>query len=280
MKVSIVHGPIRKTFGEENALKMIKNAGFDTIDYSFDTREGEEYYLGENHRKNCLKSKALMEALGLTCYQTHAPFEFKYGQKKDETEKSYRDIARAIEGSAVLGAKVIVIHAIATPPEVDFLQYNLEYYKSFLPYAKKFGVKIAVENLVNSIFWTPNKLCRFVEMLDSSSFCACVDVGHAAIVGTPPENFIKGMKKGLMQCVHLHDTDGKVDRHWIPYQGTHDWNAVMQALAEYGFEGDLEMEIIHSYDRLDKELYAPMLAYAKQVGDLLLKKFDRYKAEL
>ncbi|MBQ8309279.1 MAG: sugar phosphate isomerase/epimerase [Clostridia bacterium] len=277
MQISIVHGPIRKAFGEETALKMIKNAGFTMIDYSFNTWEGEEYRLGENYKENCLATKKLMDNLGLTCYQTHAPFEFKYGKKIDESERTYRDIVRAIECSAILGAKIIVIHAIAVPFEVDFLQYNLEYYQSFLPYAEKYGVKIAVENLVNSVFWTPYKLCNFVEMLNSPYFCACVDVGHAAITGTPPESFISGMKKGVMQCVHLHDTDGKLDRHWIPYLGNHNWDNIIKALAEYGFDGDLEMEIIHSYDFLDKELYAAMLVYAKQVGNLLLKKFNQYK---
>ena len=130
---------------------------------------------------------------------------------------------------------------------------------------------------MGSKFWRPQKLSGFIEELNSSVFCACVDVGHAAITGVEPENYIKGMKKGLIEFVHLHDTDGNIDRHWVPYQGCHNWDKIIEALANYGYEGAINLEIIHSFDNLPDELYMPMLTYCGEVGRLFVNKFENYK---
>ena len=104
-----------------------------------------------------------------------------------------------------------------------------------------------------------------------------MDVGHCAIVGVSPEKFIDGMEKDKIFCVHLHDTDGQIDRHWIPFQGNHNWDNVLIALAEYGFVGDMNLEVIHSFDNLPKELYPEMLNYTAKVGKYLIKRFNEIK---
>lgn len=280
MILSIENFLFREKFGEELALKMIKEAGFNGVDYSFNCHNEDGTWgsidLSE-HKKTALQVKALLGKYGLICNQSHAPFYFKYGEKMNLSEKSFSDVVRSIEFASIIGAKSIVIHAIKVPEGVDFLTYNYDYYKAYQPYAEKFGIKIAVENLLNSKFWLPQKLCGFIKELNSPVFCACVDVGHAAIVGVEPENFIDGMDKNLIECVHLHDTDGQLDRHWIPYQGSHNWENILRALVKYGFDGDMNLEVIHSFDNLPANLYQSMLNYTAAVGRELIDKFNEYK---
>lgn len=280
MILSMEHFPFRLKFGEEQAFKLFKDAGFDGVDYSFnDMGNGVSIDL-ENHMEKAKETKRLLEKYGLVCKQAHAPFEFKYGDEMNERNKNFFNIVRAFEYAAYIGAKGIVVHAIKVPNGVDFLQYNYNYYKALEPYAKNAGVKIAVENLLNSKFWFPSKLSGFIKTLASDVFCACVDVGHSAIVGVEPENFVSGMDKDLIFCIHMHDTDGQVDRHWIPYQGSHNWDNIIRALANYGFNGDMNLEVIHSFDNLPVELYPDMINYTAKVGKYLIKKFNQYKGEI
>lgn len=95
----------------------------------------------------------------------------------------------------------------------------------------------------------------------------------------PPEDFVSGMDQGLVNCIHMHDTDGKIDRHWIPYQGIQNWDRIVKALVEYGYEGEMNMEVIHSFDYLPTELVFPLLCYTAQVGKLLKNKFETCCAE-
>lgn len=280
MNITIENFPFRDKFGDKKAFEMIKNAGFDGVDFSFNAKgDGTSIDL-ENHLEKAVETKRLLEKYGLKCNQAHAPFAFKYGDKLDESNKNFLDIVRSFEYASIIGAKIVVVHAVKLPSDVDFFVYNYNYYKALEPYAKKYGVKIAVENLLNSKFWLPAKLCGFINALDSDVFCACVDVGHSEIVGVASENFISGMERGKILCVHLHDTDGQLDRHWIPFQGNHNWMNTMKALAEYGFCGDVNLEVIHSFDNLPSELYPATLTYTATVGKYLKTLLEKYKGEI
>ena len=265
--------------GEEETLKMIKNAGFEGVDYSFHELDerGEWNAINLDDHVNKAKTvKSLLEKYGLVCNQAHAPFCFKYGDKIGG--KKFNDIVSSMEFAAVLGAKVIVVHAIKVPPLVSFTDYNLNFYKALEPYAVKFGVKIAIENLVNSIFWNPNRLCAFINLLDSPVFCACIDVGHAELQGIQPQKFIAGMDKGVLECLHIQDLDGKSDKHWIPYHGELDWDEIFKALIKYGFDGDLNFEIVRPWDeRLPKELLPASLTYAGEIGKYMLDRYEQLK---
>lgn len=273
------HFLFQAKFGEEEAFKLFKQAGFEGIDYSFNVSVNGTAIDLENHIEKAKNSKLLLRKYNLVCNQAHAPFAFKFGEELSNANKNYADIVKSLEYASIIGAKHIVVHTVKVPAGEDFISYNYKYYKSLEPYAKTFGIKIAVENLLNSKFWFPAKLSGFIKMLESDVFCACVDVGHAAIVGVEPENFIARMEKDMIACVHLHDTDGQVDRHWIPFQGAHNWENIIKALVEYGFEGDICLEAIHPFNVLPTELYPSLLNYTAKVGKYLLDLFNQYRAE-
>lgn len=271
MILSMSHAVICVKFGEEETFRLFNQVGFTGVDYSFCDR-GLDF---ENYIEMAKETKRLLDKYNLVCNQAHAPYNFSYGESMDESSKNFLDIVRCFEYAQIIGAKVVVVHAVKLPPEVDFYDYNYKYYKALEPYAKKCNVKIAIENLLNSKFWLPNKLCGFINSLESDVFCACVDVGHCAIVGVSPEKFIDGMEKDKILCVHLHDTDGQMDRHWTPFQGIHNWQNIIKALAKYNFKGDMSLEVIHSFDNLPLELYPAMLEYIAKVGKLLINEFEK-----
>ena len=92
-------------------------------------------------------------------------------------------------------------------------------------------------------------------------------------MGIAPEDFIDDMDADLIQFIHIQDTDGEVDRHWIPYLGIHNWDEIIKSLVKCGYNGEMNMENIHSFDNLPEELYQPMLNYTAIVGRTLIEKF-------
>ena len=278
MILSMEHFPIRAKFGEEQTFKMLKDAGFSGVDYSFNAwGDGTSIDL-ENHIEKAKETKRLLEKYGLVANQAHAPFFFKYGEEMSLENKNFLDIVRSFEYASIIGVKGVVVHSIKLPDGVDFFEYTTKYYKALEPYAKRFGVKIAVENLVNSKFHSPKVQCEFIRSLNSDVFCACVDVGHSALVNYPPEEYLEKMDSELLFCVHLHDTDNKVDRHWTPFQGCHNWDKIMKSLVDIGFNGDMNLEVIHSFDNVPNALYKDTLEYIAKVGQYLINVFNEYKS--
>lgn len=283
MKLSMETYAVREKFGDIEAIRLIKEAGFDAIDFSFYWANEDVPLLGENYREYAKTIRWALDKNGLACNQAHAPFEFQYGEKMDASESHYLEIRRSVEAASILGAKSIVIHSVSVPANRDFEEYNLCYYKSFEPLCKKFGIQIAVENLFvhdkkcNSFFGrlgTPKQLCDFIVKLNSPWFVACLDIGHAAITGMAPEDFILGMKNGLLKSLHIQDTDYLADRHVLPFMGKLDWDAIISALKEVEYDGELTFEVFWFIKKLPKKLVPDSLTYAASVGRFLISRFE------
>ena len=209
----------------------------------------------------------------------------------DMSEKKFEKVTRAIEFTAILGAPYIVIHSIEMPKDQygETWDCNFRYYSALRPYAKKFGIKIAVENLyiedekrkmyhAPGRFSDPKIMCDFVTALGSDVFCTCLDTGHAALCGLEPWMFIDNMEhKEYIQALHVHDVDYFSDTHTIPYniakQGGIDWVKTMHSLYEAGYKGDLNMETNRFPLSFPGELVPDALAFTAKVGRYLMTLF-------
>ncbi|MBR2861552.1 MAG: sugar phosphate isomerase/epimerase [Clostridia bacterium] len=274
MEISMTNYKLSALLSEKQVFELLKESGFDGIDYGFPNEHCAQM-LDESYVSTAKKTRQALDEFGLNCYQVHAPFSFKYGENMDETSINYTHICRSIEFASILGAEIIVIHTVNNiDDEKLFFDYNLKYYHSFEALAKKFNIKIAVENLAKSRLKTPEKFRDFVAKLNSNTFCVCIDVGHCYLVDQTPEAFINVLPKGKIQCLHLHDTDLVVDRHWAPYLGLHNWDNITSALKNYGYDKPIALEVIHSFDNLDESLILPMLKYCEKAGRLLANKIS------
>ena len=285
MKLSIDNGMLLARFGVYESARMIKEAGFDCIDMTYYTVPVDSPLLDDGYREYAIKLKEYLDELGLECNQAHAPFVFAYGDRFALEDPHYRAIVRSVESAAILGAKVIVVHSVGHRQGNDILfdrAYNLDYYRSLIPYCEKFGIRIAVENLFeygqNGGFvgrlGTPEELSEFVSELDSPCFCACLDTGHASLTGVKPEDFVAGMRADTLQVLHVHDGDYLGDRHTLPYLMDFDWQKIMCALKKIGYHGELTFEILNYFRNIPKELIPEALRFAEKTGRYLI---DIYK---
>ena len=124
------------------------------------------------------------------------------------TPKSIQDYFKwAIEITATLGGKITVVHPIC----FTTVEKNVQLYKSILPFAKEFGVKIACENM-----WAWNNdpaynhatttncshhddFLAHVNAVNDDYLVACLDIGHAEMKGlnTSSVEMIKTLKNKI-----------------------------------------------------------------------------------
>ena len=277
--------PVRR-FGEKDGLKMIKDAGFDCVDYSYYAFKPDSSALGDDYEAYARDVRAHLDEIGLECSQAHAPYIVGYDAIFDLSYENYRAVVHSIESAALLGAKTIIVHSIAVPrdkKEISFWELNQKYYKSLIPFAEKAGIAIAVENLYNyddkrkcfvGRLGSPRELNEFVKELDSPFIVACVDVGHASITGYEPEDYIAGMDGSVLKAIHIHDGDYQGDRHTLPYLGNFHWTDILKALKDVGFEGNLNFEIISYLNKLPPALIPDALALAESTGRYMIEIFN------
>jgi len=288
MLLSTSTGYIAEKHGIETALSLIKEAGFDAFDLSLRPLSGEGRPIAQdNYMEFAAQIKNIAERVGIICNQAHATFPPEKFGDEEYNKATFERIRREMEVAAFIGAPIIVVHATKPVPKgYDVVEENLRFYGSLLPFAKKYGIKIGVENLFE---WdelrerrkpcgigTSEKLASFMEKLDSEYFTVCFDIGHAAINVENPEDAIRNLK-GKIGCLHIHDNDFVNDRHLVPYLGKVDWDEVLEALVEVGYKGDFTLESCTFEGSFPKELTLDALKFEVKISKYLMNKLEDYR---
>ncbi len=278
MKLSSNLINFHNAFGIYKTIDIFAEAGFEGIDFCADL---EEYYTEAHPLSFYRELKAYANDKGLGFYQAHAPFSSSF-MEEEKTKQRFNEIVTAMKHAAVLGAKMLVVHPYK---HLDYsnknfremlFDMNYSFYTRLAPYAEEFGIKIAIENIRATITESPEGLKRLVDLLDSPVFTVCFDVGHANLVSDNPAEMIRGAK-GYIGCTHIHDNDGVMDLHRLPYYGNIEWDEVMRALAEIGYDGNLNYESGRFLDNVPASLRAEGAKYMAKVGKHLIERFEYYK---
>ncbi|MBQ3126080.1 MAG: sugar phosphate isomerase/epimerase [Clostridia bacterium] len=261
MKIATTTGNCVAKFGLEEGIRILCDAGYDCLDLSLGmlAKDPTTPYLGEDYRDYAKHVRALANDRGVTFNQSHAPFHFKWAEPGVIENVAKPTIIRAMEISSIVGAHSIIIHPIHHTEykghEQEMHELNIEYYKSYIPYCEKFGIRIAVENM-----WQPDvkrkcpsdDVCSRAEtliaMLDElravapDCFTACLDVGHVGLVGEEAQDSIRALGGDRLGCLHVHDNNYQGDQHLLPGQGQMNWPAITAALKEIGYKGEFTYE--------------------------------------
>ena len=107
-------------------------------------------------------------------------------------------------------------------------------------HAAEFGMRIAVENMLNiesMLGRTPDEIRGMIETVGRDNLGFVFDVGHANTNGNVEEFFAL---RGEMIHVHIHDNKGARDEHLPVKGGNVNWRKVGKALE--GYDGRLVTE--------------------------------------
>lgn len=292
-KVGLSVGTFQWRYGDKEALKIAKEIGCDAVDFTLEDQEPDKegciYAKGEDFvRKYYTEIGEYARELGLIISQTHGRCT-SYTRDEEHNKKTLEKTRLDLVATAAMGAPVLVVHNLATGwlgPETaaeEFHKRSLAMWRDMLPFAKKYGVKIATETFGDSPaygccdFFGQNEefkknyfATRATEYGDS--FTVCIDTGHsnkAMRFGEPTPAEVIRQIGGEISILHLNDNDTLTDQHKMPLSGTIDWKDVLDALDEVGYDGVYNMEL--TLDRYGKELAVDHAAFAVKIMKNLLK---------
>jgi len=238
------------------AVKVLKEAGFDCYDCTFcgPTEERKQLFSSQNYLESARKLRKYADELGIRCNQAHAQFPSSRGTDADAA--IFQNVVENMEAASILGAEIIVVHPMQhlnyAEHQRELFALNVDFYKRLIPYAQRFGIKVATENMwqTNNGSRVPSdsvcsrawEFCELIDAVDSPWLVGCLDIGHVSLMGADIPAFIRTMGAKRLQALHLHDTDLQHDSHTLPYTLKVNYDEVIQALHEIGYQGDITFE--------------------------------------
>lgn len=277
MKISTEIGAAARLVGYEEAVRLVAQAGFDAWDFSLACFRIEDFPTEVEGLELARKLKAIGLEYGIVCNQSHAPFPSSF--------ENLPQIKTAIRCSAEAGASICVVHPIAFNASVE---ENAAFYRELLPVARECDIKIAAENLLG---WDDQKEeCFFascgtteyykalLDAVDDPYFVACVDIGHAEQLptGEGAPAMIRAVAYRLA-ALHVHDNDRKADLHQLPLTMSIDFDAVMHALREVDYQGELTLEAVYYLKDHTASTVADGLRRMAQTARDLADRFEKFE---
>ena len=275
MKLVTMTSTCAKRFGDEQAVKMIKDAGFDGFDFSM-FEHNQQFWDSDDWQKYAENLRNAADKVGIPCLQMHAPSPtMRTIEQVIPLEKTF---LRAIDISYILGCKMLVVH----PGSFLSAQENKKYiYDKILPYAKEKRVNIATENMfkwkdvsetetVPSACGTAKDFIEHIDLINDENFVACMDIGHAEMVNC--EGSVKIIRElgERIKCLHVHDNDLFGDLHTFPFCGKINWTEVAKALKDVGYSGHFTFEADAFMKNYPDELIPACLTLLEKTGRYLI----------
>lgn len=295
MRLSTNTDMMFSAYGVEKSVEIFAKAGFDALDFSF---FNEKYYAEDLKEEYFSEIRKKAESVGLVFNQAHAPFASSF---EDEAMSCRRfdEIVRAMRNASYLGVENIIVHPcqhLAYNDEGNaekLFEINMDFYNRLKPYCEEYGIKVALENMwqsTESKWWSaveskclhstcasPSEFIKYLDELNSECFVACLDIGHAMLVGENPAAFIKQLGNKRLKALHVHDVDGVHDSHTLPYFGMINWESVTKALADIDYKGDFTFEAGCFMKGQPEELYPNFLQLMAGTGRYLINKIENFK---
>lgn len=175
----------------------------------------------------------------------HGPFwGFSIASKDPEIRAVVRRrLQQGLDACAELGATQMVVHSPYTTWGYNNLGPNAAAQQGMFDLAhdtlgaivhraESLGIVLVLENIEDK---DPMERVRLARSFQSAAVRVSVDTGHAnyahGSTGGPPVDHYITAAGDLLDHVHLQDTDGYADRHWVPGEGNIPWAAVFRAIA-------------------------------------------------
>lgn len=275
---------------QKTAIELCAGAGYEVLDFCFhDLITYASPFLGDLWESYTEQMRETADGAGVSFGQAHANV-YDFLNPKADHEFHRMVMERCVLASERLGIPWLVIH-----PSTDFSASailresrlgNIDYISRLAEFAGRHHVGIAVENMWDlhiapKRYYADNaeELVELVDAVGMENVGICWDLEHASIMKQDQPKAMKLMGKRL-KVTHVSDQTGIDNIHVMPFQGVTDWNAAMEALADIGYEGNLNFEAQWFLNKVPMGLVMPSLRYSVEVGNYLIELFEKRKAWL
>ena len=294
----------------EESMKYIKECGFEALDYSIDSLFRRTL---DEERMTSLFDRSVPEiveyytpfkksadAHGISFGQAHGPLIVYHKGNPEKTEYYLRITEKMLAACQFLECPAIVMHpwigASMNAEKEEEIEVNLQIYRRLMVMAKKYRVKICLENLwdkkdgefSDAPCIDAKEACWYIDKLNEEAgmeiFGFCLDIGHLLLYQSDIPEFIKTLGKRLT-ILHLHENDGRHDSHLIPYTQMHadgtttnvGWKSVLHALKENGYEGTLSFETCNAITMLPCEVKKSALTLIGDIGKYFRTQLESFQ---
>lgn len=257
---------------------MKKGVSFFTFDQDVDLKEactqcakagydGVELILSEEGslnmkttEKEIREIRSMVEDLGLCVPSVGAWNLWSHNLASDdpqEAECAKTILKKQIDCAAILGADttLVVPGWVGTDFGPGIVSYDRAYDNAqralaeVAPYAEAAKVSMAVENVWNKFLLSPLEMRRFLDEMNSPYVGAYFDVGNIIYIGYP-DQWIRILGKKYIKKLHFCDCreeQAGLGRFVDLFEGSVDFEAVMQSIREIGYDDWVTVEFLPNY---------------------------------
>ncbi|MCQ2382477.1 MAG: sugar phosphate isomerase/epimerase [Clostridia bacterium] len=241
----------------KHTIETIKSAGFDGVFIQ---------WYDKNQDFTIQQQVDLCKELGLKILFAH--FEYKEinniwieGESGDKLVKKY---LQNLDECKLNGIDMVCMHLTSKYIAPDPNNLGIQRLQTIIDYAEKLGIKIAFEN---------TKIHGYLEYvfnrIKNKNAGICYDAGHCHCHFH--DKFSWEKFKNKIFAVHLHDNDQSKDQHLLPFDGTIDWQKLVNNLKETNYNGPVILESCYQNQYLNMpllEFYKLSLEKAKKIYNL------------
>ncbi len=265
---------LKSTGSPEPSLRQIAEAGFSHVHWGHQWDTDFVYSNTEIHQ-----IQRWLREYGLQMLSIHGSAGV---EKKWDSPCEYERVAgvelvcNRLEMAETLGAGVVIMHFDRLPACVEEKGPYWERMRRSLDaierVARRRGVKLALENYEDESY---EEAKTFFAAYGPDFLGFCYDSGHGNMGRGEGLDRLEEVKSRLI-AVHLHDNDGKVDQHRLPFRGTVDWKRLIQLIASSSYQNGINLEATHrDYPEFPDE--EEFLKEAFRAGQRLSEMLDQFR---
>ena len=230
----------------EHQILKLKKLGFDSIDLNlFGCRRLSVYDECLNKLPEFFK---IVRDNGLIVNGVHMPFGGVMDISTPDKQQLKESLDLAVKIFSVvdkLKPNCYIFHGSGEPIPQNLREEMKDILADSLNFlTSKTDIPVCIENLPRTcLLNTSNELNEFLKVVPKTF--VCVDTNHFLTEKT--ENAIINIGS-IIKTLHVSDFDYVDERHWLPGQGSIDWQKVISALEKIGYDGVFNYELCPNYD--------------------------------
>lgn len=196
--------------------------------------ENFEFFIEPADKIHTEKLEKLLKSLKIKSVSFHGPYRyFTLTASEEKWPLMEKDFKTAINLAAENNGEFIVLHTneILENENKDEMKKKIEKrMKTLIEYAKKMGIKTAVENvgIKSNMLYNEDE---YINLIKKNNYYSLIDIGHAMINKWDLNKVIEALKDMIIGY-HLHNNDGEKDLHMPISEGKYDFSIILEIIKE------------------------------------------------
>lgn len=218
-------------------FQLAKKAGFDGVEIGTLRTETERAEIKQLAIENGIELCSVMNGKHWSHPLSDADAEVR--------QVSHNAMLDSLATAEAIGADAVLLVAAVVNPKTtyeDAYRRSQEEIRKLIPAAQEKGLTIAIENVWNKFLLSPIEFSRYLDEFESDAVSAYFDVGNIVAYGFP-QHWIQSLGSRISK-VHVKGFNANEHRFtYLIEECTIDWNAVMTALKDVGYDDYMTAEL-------------------------------------